>query len=271
MRYAPRQLPHGLFGLLTACLALLPAASCYLTPTVYGSGVVMESERLVSGFHGVEVSGSAQVFVTQGAGEGLTIACDDNLLPHIHSTVTDGILTIGFERGSWSPSERAIYHINASALDSVRIRGSADLVCSSVESPTLDLHLSGSGTARIDSVTAMDVELTTSGSGNAWIGELQAESANVRISGSGEISVDEGELRTLHARTSGSGDLHIADVRTAEANLRISGSGKAQVWAEEEFSARISGSGKIGLRGSPDVNIETSGSGSVYNLTSAEY
>lgn len=268
MRYAPRSLQ---LGQTAACLALSLLASCHLTNAVRGSGIILEEERLVSGFHGVAVTGSGQVTVTEGTSEGLTIQCDDNLLPHLKSTVEDGILHIGFERGYWQPSEPVIYHVSGHVFDTFRVSGSADLTCKSMEGDGVSLRLSGSGTARIGTVTAQSLGVSTSGSGEAWIDRLEAEDVGISISGSGEVSVAGGELHNLEATTSGSGDLGMPDVRAANASVGISGSGTAALWVEESLSARISGSGTIGLKGAPEVNLRVSGSGSVYELGSAQY
>ena len=268
MRYAPRPL-H--LGHLVACLAISTLTSCHLTPAVHGSGQILEVQRQVSGFHGVEVSGSGQVIVTHGDYEALRIECDDNLLPHIESTVTDGILHIGFEDGNWRPSERVIYRVTGPEFSAFRIRGSADLVCPSMQGEGVDLTLSGSGTARIGTVAAKTVDVVTSGSGRAWIEELTAEDAYIRISGSGKVSVADGEVHRIEAKNSGSGDLEMPDVRTTNATVRISGSGTADLWAEEALSARISGSGVVGIRGDPQIDLRVSGSGSVHKLGSAQY
>lgn len=256
---------------MAACLALSLLASCHITPAVHGSGRILKVDRQVSGFHGVEVSGSGQVIVTEGDYEALTIECDDNLLPFIQSTVTDGVLHIGFENGNWRPSASVIYRVTGLEFSSFRIRGSSDLTAPSMKGEDVSLRLSGSGSARIGSVIANGVDLATSGSGEAWIERLEAEEASIRISGSGEISVAAGDIDNLQASTSGSGELEMPDVKAATASVGISGSGAAALWVEEALTARISGSGTIGLRGAPQVELKVSGSGSVHKLSSTQY
>ncbi|MFT5733708.1 MAG: hypothetical protein ACJAZN_002166 [Planctomycetota bacterium] len=253
--------------LLTAAVLLAVSSSCNSFTTVHGSGLVLTENRAVSSFHAVDISGGAQVFLTQGDVDSLDIECDDNLLPHILASVTDGVLRVRFERGSWSPSERPVYRISANRLDGVRLHGSVRLEGDALHGDDVKLHLSGSGIAQIDSVSARSASLTTSGSGDLRIGHLTADDAHVGISGSGEVTVSSGEVGTMDVRTSGSGELAMEGVEVEHADLRLSGSGTAQVWVAQDLEARVSGSGEIGYRGRPTVHTSISGSGEVYPMS----
>lgn len=226
----------------------------------------MSEDRPVRGFHAVKVSGSASVIVTQGDTESLVIECDDNLLPHILTTVEDGVLYVRFERGSWSPTTRTLYRIGARDLESVRLSGATELEANALHGDSMDLHLSGSGSAEIERIAASRTSFTTSGSAEIRVGELTADEAHVRISGSGALAIAAGKVGTLDVDTSGSADLDLEGLETEHANLKLSGSGTAAVWVEEDLRTRVSGSGEVGYRGSPSVQSKISGSGEVYRI-----
>jgi hypothetical protein len=249
----------------TALLASSTACQSFL-PTVHGSGLVMTEVREAVGFHAIKVSGNARVLLTQGNQESLDIECDDNLLPHILTSVNDGVLHVRFERGSWSPSERPTYRIGVRELDSVRLGGSTRLEANALHGDELELHLSGSGTAELESLTAARASLRTSGSGEFHIGQIDVEDVEIDISGSGEVEVMAGKAGRVDIATSGSGDLDLKGVEARKATLRISGSGTAQIWVRDELEARVSGSGAIGYLGAPSVHSSVSGSGEVYPL-----
>ncbi len=249
-----------------AAALLVFAASCQSFPTVHGSGLVLTEERDVSSFHAVDVSGSADVILTQGEGESLSIECDDNLLPHIRSTVSDGVLRLRFENGSWSPSERTVYRIGIEDVESVRLRGSVSLVSSGLEGRDVDLHISGSGSAHIESLRSEATDFTTSGSGDLRLGSIETGSLHIGVSGSGEVTVGSGTVGRMDASTSGSSDLDMPGVQVQSASVRISGSGTAMLWVEDDLSARISGSGEVGYRGQPAISTSISGSGDIHSL-----
>ena len=74
------------FLLMVALVAALVAVACGAGAPVggapvAGSGTVVLASRPVSGVREVQLAGAGTLFVTQGAGEALTIEAEDNLLP----------------------------------------------------------------------------------------------------------------------------------------------------------------------------------------------
>ncbi|MEM8714143.1 MAG: head GIN domain-containing protein [Planctomycetota bacterium] len=259
---------HALFIAAAAVGLAATFTSCGIYPTVRGSGLVMTEDRpLDQSFGAIDVSGAADVVLTQGGASYLEIDCDDNLLPHILATVEGGTLRIRFEEGSYRPSVRPVYRIGTAQLSGIRLRGSTRLVAANVDAHELELRISGSGSATIDDVAAHGLDVVVSGSGGLDVGRLEADSASFTISGSGHVEAGEGSLRTLVSRTSGSGDVELSDVRVESATVRVSGSGTVRLWATESLSARVSGSGDVGFRGEPEkVSTSCSGSGDVFAL-----
>ncbi|QDV06770.1 hypothetical protein Poly30_22850 [Planctomycetes bacterium Poly30] len=250
-----------------AVALLVSSAACQsFLPAVRGSGLVMTEPRAVAGFDSIQVSGDAHVFLTQGDDEALDIECDDNLLPHILTTVDDGVLHIRFESGNWSPSERPVYRIAVRELNGIRLSGSTWLEANALHGDELDVHLSGSGIAEIAGFAAARSSLRASGSGQFHLGHVEVEDLEVRISGSGEVEALSGTIGRIDVRTSGSGDLNLMDVESQRANLELSGSGTAKLWVRDALTARVSGSGEIGYRGQPAVQSKISGSGEVYSI-----
>src|SRR5918993_4416238 len=79
-------------GLIAAVAALLVLTGCSV---VNGSGQTKSETRPVSGFTGIELSGSGEVTIEQGEAESLTIEADDNVLPVLTSEVEDSVLRLG--------------------------------------------------------------------------------------------------------------------------------------------------------------------------------
>src|SRR5262245_27179722 len=82
-------------------LALLVSA-CGLN-LINGSGHVITESLAVSDFTEVDFSGFGELTLVQGESESLTIETDDNLLPYIKTTVSQGTLAIGFDEGPTTP------------------------------------------------------------------------------------------------------------------------------------------------------------------------
>lgn len=211
-----------LLALLAVAVLALPVPAAQ----VHGSGHPATQERAVRDVYGVAVSVPADVVVTQGSKEGVTITADDNLLPYIETVVDSGILRI-------RPRDQAAI----SARTPIRVSVTA-------RSPQL---LAVSGSAHIKAPSLV-------------IGRVEA-----KISGSGRIELA-GGTPSFTAHVAGSGDVDAGRLAAQDATATISGSGSVRIQAQRSLSATIAGSGDIGYYGDPKVEQRVAGSGRVHRL-----
>lgn len=190
---------------------------------VVGSGKVAEEKRPVGQFDVIDLAGGGQLVFRQGDSESLTIKADDNVLPYITSTVQGGELHLGVRNNvSFQTHLPIVYTVTARNLKAI--------------------HLSGSGSAKLES--------------------LSTDRLEVRISGSGDV-VASGRAGQQTVSISGSGRYNGAACQGATADVHISGSGNVTVNASDHLDAHVSGSGDIDYLGHPSVNTQISGSGRV--------
>ena len=208
---------------------------------IWGSGRVVSENRTVPGFQGIDLSGSPEVFIRQGAKQSLVVRTDDNLLKHLETRVEGGTLKIRFREGVSRVTQCKIY-ITMAQLRALNISGSG-----SIQSEN-----------RFDS---NDVATWISGSGNLKL-NLETRRAMTRISGSGNCEL-KGKADELTAEISGSGNLNAFDFPVPEADVAISGSGNCNLDVSRALTARISGSGSVSYRGNPTVNAAAFGSGQI--------
>lgn len=236
-------LPSVLCALLAGCTNFNWSS----TPSVKGSGIVVNETRKVSQFDRVSVSGSGQLSIVQGDQESLTIEADDNLLPLIKSEVVGNVLNIGPEHVNLHPSKPIRYQLRLRNLK--------------------ELHLSGSMKAEAQSINTDQLLITLSGSGKIQVPQVQASDLNVRVSGSGDIQLA-GKVNHQRIQISGSGNYCAGECESQNTEVHISGSGTATIWALLALEAQVSGSGDIKYYGSPQLHTHVSGSGGVRSLGS---
>jgi len=201
-----------------------------------------KAERDVSEFTGISLGIHADLYLSQGSPQKLTIQASEDELARIETTVKDGNLRIKCDG------------YNARFKD-VRIW----ITVGEIES----LNVSGSGTIVADEpVKSEELELKVSGSGNIKIKELQGGEVEASISGSGNIHLV-GTADEMGVSISGSGSMSGGGLKVGECDVRISGSGKCEVDATDELNAAISGSGKVTYYSNPQVDAAVSGSGRV--------
>lgn len=201
-----------------ACLT----AGCFGN-SIRGSGNVVTESREVSGFTGVEVSGSARLVVEQGDTESLSITADDNLMQYLTSEVQGSTLMLGTKNfASLSPTDAIVYKLSVRNLDRLGISGSVE----------------------------------------ADVRGIRTDSLTVGVSGSGKITVS-GEADAQEINVSGSAEYEAEDFKTKDASINISGSAKAVVAVSDNLDVRVSGSGDVEYIGNPEITKSISGAGNI--------
>jgi len=206
-------------------IVIIAMVSCQ-KERVTGSGPVSTEQRNVSGFSSVNVSGSSNVFITQGSAFDVKVKAYSNLIPYLETKVQNGTLLIAYKSNSNVRNDNSEVYITMPALS----------------------------------------ELTTNGSGNInSTGDFSGiDNLNASVSGSGNISIESGVANNFKITISGSGDVKSFGLSAKQADVSISGSGDVQVTVLENLKASINGSGNIYYKGNPPtVNSHISGSGQV--------
>jgi hypothetical protein len=209
--------------------------------------------RNVEAFHGVNVSGAIELFVSQGPRKVVVSASEKTYVDEIITEVKGGVLHIRFksEKSWWSDQWNTTgrkYRAYVSAEQFNKI------------------SLAGSGNIRIEGLLKADnLEVQLSGSGNI-LGSVDAQSLEIRQSGSGNTNLS-GSVRRVEFNCSGSGNMNCFDLNSEDCEVRISGSGNAEVSVSRELSASISGSGNIRYKGTGNlVRASTAGSGKIRKI-----
>ncbi len=212
-----------------------------------------DDDRHLSGFNAVAVSGSYDVYITQGATESVKVEAPDEELSRIVTEVQNGVLKIYNKKGSWSDwswgkGKKVMVYVVIKDVNSIGVSGSGNVYFK-------------------EGVTAPSLKLRVSGSGDV-LGKVNTQTLETSISGSGNIKIS-GTANSNTVTVSGSGDFSARELATASTTIRVSGSGDATVNASQKLEASVSGSGDIRYTGgATQVSTATHGSGSVHKINS---
>ena len=212
----------GLLVMVTLAALLLGACDDDGLTGLRGSGNISTESRAVQGFNRIAVSGSAEVVLTQGPEEALTVAADDNLLEHVRTEVTGDTLSLGFESGRYAPSEPLQFNVTVQEL-----RG---------------LHLSGA--TRVDAAHITTDRLGVSASGSSKI-TLAGQATVQDVSSSGSSQYDAGQLESETVTVTASGVSNVTVWANAELEVRTSGSSSVRYYGRPRLNQSISGSGSL--------------------------
>lgn len=237
----------GTPGRLTAILLTIMATStifsaCHGLDCVEGSGEVRSESRQVPGFSGVVIEGSMDLILTQDSTQSLRVEAEENILPLITTTVTNGTLTID-NKGCIMTSKGIKVYASIPQVHLIRIEGSGDATATGkIRTSAIDLAIEGSG-----SIT-MDVE---------------SDNISSTIEGSGDVNLS-GKSGTHTVVINGSGDLSAEEMPVGNCSITVDGSGDCYVNVLDTLNVEISGSGDVYYKGNPAaVNTKIDGSGSV--------
>ena len=218
--------------LVVLCLASLACAtSTKETTSMVGSGKVVSEDRNVTGFTGISLRGSAEVEVSIGTSESVTVSADDNILPLIETRIEAGNLVIQTKPNT-----------NITTSNPIRVV---------VVMKTLE-------------------RVSLSGSGKIDVTRMSGKKLEVLLPGSGEISIS-GTADAVDISLTGSGTISCADLKAYSVSASINGSGTISVYASSSLDASISGSGTIQYAGNPaDIKRTINGSGNIVPILDIE-
>lgn len=189
-----------------------------------GSGVEASETRDLDAFSRLSLSGEADVVVTIGEPQTVSVRGDDNLLADVETDVDEDTLEISEPSNiDLDPRVGIFVQITVPALQEVDVSGAGDV---SVEGLSGDL--------------------------------FRAE-----VSGAGDVEAS-GDVERVEAEVSGAGDIRFAALVARAATADVSGAGNVQVHATESLVASVSGAGNITYTGDPaDLETDVSGAGEI--------
>ncbi len=190
---------------------------------VVASRTLKTDTRSVNGITGISLSSTGKVELEQGSSESLEIEAPDNVLPHLESSVSSGVLELRVKRGVViRNADNITYRIKVKSLTSINVSGMGDISGKNIDTDALEINMSGLGSMSLA-----------------------------------------GRAKLQKASVSGAGSLDLANLTGDVGDISISGTGACKVNVASTLKASISGLGTVEYRGTPKVTKEISGGGSV--------
>jgi len=156
------------------------------TTTVIGSGDVETMEVSVADFTGVSVTGTCDVDIHIGDIQSVELSAQSQILDVMTYEVEDGILNIGFKRGTTVENSKEISaDIVVPALSYIAVTGAGDFKLDGAKQEILDIYITGAGDVHAFNMEVDDCMVRISGVGMCELNVI--ESLDIQISGVGDI------------------------------------------------------------------------------------
>jgi hypothetical protein len=191
---AHRVLPAVVLTLLTGC-------------GLRGSGVEATQTRELETFDKIEIDGGfiLIVHVSPTVTQRVELRGDDNIVPEVVTTVSDGELELTIDHWLVRPKLDTTIEVWVPSLSKISVSGAADMRVDGLHGERFDLAVSGVSTSAL-SGTIDHFEVASSGANTLDARELHAKVVNINVSGAGESKVWASEQ--LDATVSGAGNVY---------------------------------------------------------------
>jgi hypothetical protein len=155
--------------------------------SVQGSGFIISEKRDLADFSGIDVSSAFHVEVSAQKDYEFEISADDNILPLVETSVSDGVLRISLKEGIKASSPIRI-RISVPNIDRIEASGASKISVANLKNESLQID--SSGACRIDLAgETRDLIVDVSGAGNINASELRSKTAHVDASGASQVDV----------------------------------------------------------------------------------
>lgn len=242
--------PRTSFPVAIILLMILSLVSCKKDLGIEGSGKITHDIRSVASFTGVVSDGDYDVYIVETAlnNTEVEIVADQNFLPYISTSVSQGTLTIQNINDHYFKGERVAIYITVPYIDYIDLAGKGLMTCDSVSQNNMSANLTGSGTISMYGIDVTNLTAKIIGSGDIEL-RGKADAGTFEIPGSGT-------LKGYSLR----GRLELGDC-----TVKIPGSGTAYVYVWDHLNVYITGYGDVYYRNSPIIFQNISGDGSIIN------
>jgi hypothetical protein len=168
-----------------------------------GSGRMVTEPRDIGSFDRIESNIGADIMVSIGATQSVSLTFDDNLIGYVTTKVRGRKLVIESSR-SFSSSRDCQIKIVVPQLEEVSVGGSGKIEVVGLDADRFAVEIDGSADV-VASGEVGELAIEVNGSGNVDTRDLVAGEAMVEINGSGDVKVMARDYLT--ATVNGSGDI----------------------------------------------------------------
>ena len=187
---------------------------------VKGSGKIVAESRKIADFTSIDIEGAANIKLSQGAVQSLTVSGDDNIVPLITTSVGNGKLTINNSK-NYSSDHNVDLVIVVPKIEALTVEGFSQVDLKEVAGKKLDVKIDGASVISVQgTVDSFGAEVNGAGSIDA--GKLIAKAATAEVSGAGSIKVN--AVDSLDVSVSGVGKVNYAGDPKLKTNISGLGS-----------------------------------------------
>lgn len=211
-----------------------------LTTAVFAQDEVTRKSVSVSGFHAIQASGIASVYLTKGSQEKVEVEINEKYRQYAKVSVDDQVLNIKLDikdsgkRRDFEDLKFKVY-VTYKSLDGLNGNGATNFhTQNKLTTSKLTLNVSGANNSTLD-LDAGEIKVDASGA------------ANIKLSGRAD---------KLVIAASGACNIKAYDLNATNVNTKVSGVSNAYVTAQKRLDVRADGLSHVNYKGNPAIGVK---------------
>jgi hypothetical protein len=232
---------------IAICLAgITMPSSCKKDAPIEGNGILRTSEKTVSVFEKIVVSGDAEVRYYASEEYRVVFTIDENLHDYVEIFTQNNVLNIGLKKNvSYSRITKFSVEIYSPVLTGVSLDGFVDFESMDIIS-----------TPAFKAVTSGSVKVKSA---------IECEDFSAKIDGLGEMTIT-GNSKDARIDIFGDEIFDGKEFTTKNAIVNMDGFGKVYICVTDNLKVNISGSGTVYYWGDPKIEITVDGDGKIIKM-----
>ena len=203
--------------------------------------------RNVSGFNAIRISGSIEVYLSQGNSEAVAVsASEEKFRNRIKTEVVNGTLKIYYDAEKFSitnTNRKLRAYVSVRDINRLEVSGASDLKINGI-------------------LTASALQVNVSGASNLE-GILKVQDLRLVASGASDAKI-KGTATTINVEASGASDIKGYDLTVDDCIAKASGASDINLTVNKQISAHASGASSVFYKGDGTMKeVHTSGASSV--------
>ena len=203
--------------------------------------------RNVSGFNAIRISGSIEVYLSQGNSEAVAVsASEEKFRNRIKTEVVNGTLKIYYDAEKFSitsTNRKLRAYVSVRDINRLEVSGASDLKINGI-------------------LTAGALQVNVSGASNLE-GILKVQDLRLVASGASDAKI-KGTATTINVEASGASDIKGYDLTVDDCITKASGASDINLTVNKQISAHASGASSVFYKGDGTMKeVHTSGASSV--------
>lgn len=225
---------------------ILTLSSCrgWFSHRITGNGNITTETRDITGFEGIDVTASIDVYIKQDSVESVKVVTDANLQDYVVTRIENSVLLIyPGDHANLNPSGSIKVYVSGKNFKFFEANASADIHGESQIENSQDIHMHASSSGRIEL-------------------DIKSPKVSVEVSSGASLKLS-GETKDFTVDASSGASANCFELMTETTDVQISSGAHADVFASVKLTGGVSSGAGVKYKGNASTSVETSSGGSV--------